>query len=117
MARPYLEVLTKFVADQDPALFMGVEPDCRHFFSGAALYLNGAICLTLTPVGLGLKLPDPARTTLLQSGQAQALQYFPKAPIKKGYVLFPDGLETEASLLVYWTDECVRYALDGSGRG
>ena len=38
--------------------------------------------MTLTPVGLALKLPERDRTDLLTTG-ASPLKYFPKAPIKK----------------------------------
>jgi TfoX/Sxy family transcriptional regulator of competence genes len=65
--------------------------ECKRFFNGAAAYVDGHIFMTLTPVGLALKLPEHDRTVLLAEG-ARLLQYFPKAPIKKDYVVFPDRI-------------------------
>ncbi len=57
MAEPYLTDLQE-LADQwfraDAAV--GVL-ECRHFFSGAAAYRDGAIVASLTPVGLAFKVP------------------------------------------------------------
>ena len=64
---------------------------CKRFFNGAAAYVDGHIFMTLTPVGLALKLPEHDRTALLANG-ASRLQYFPKAPIKKDYVILPDRI-------------------------
>ena len=60
----------------------------KHFFSGAALYINGVICASLSPVGLAIKLPENDVKLLISSGQAKPLKYFPKGHIKKGYVVF-----------------------------
>ena len=64
--------------------------ECKHFFSGAALYARGVICLSLTPAGLAFKLPAELCSELIDCGAASHLQYFAKSPVKKGYVLFPD---------------------------
>ena len=63
--------------------------ECRYFFSGAAAYRDGSIVASLTPVGLAFKVPDDVRDALMHSGRGIPLRYFPKAPIKRGYVLFP----------------------------
>ncbi len=89
MAEPYFGDL-KELADQ----WMSVDGrvgtlECRHFFSGAAVYRNGAIVASLTPVGLAFKVPDTIRDDLLGSGVAVPLRYFPTGPIKRNYVLFP----------------------------
>lgn len=64
---------------------------CKRFFSGAAAYADGHIFMTLTPVGLALKLPAAERAALLDNGGAP-LRYFPKAPIKKQYVVVPEAI-------------------------
>lgn len=91
VAEPYLTELRALALsweNADPA----VGPlDCRHFFSGAAAYRGGGIVATLTPVGLAFKVPNTVRTELLGSERAIELRYFPDAPIKKDYVLFPKG--------------------------
>jgi len=55
----------------------------KHFFSGAALYVNGIICASWSPVGLAFKLPENEANLLISGGRAKPLKYFPK-----GYVLF-----------------------------
>lgn len=77
--------------------------DCRHFFSGAAAYRDESIVASLTPVGLAFKVPDEVREELMRRGRATHLRYFPKAPIKRGYVLFHPGIDvpaSEAALLI-----------------
>ncbi len=64
---------------------------CRHFFSGAAVYRDGDIIASLTPVGLAFKVSNDIRTKLLNNGRAIPLRYFPNSPVKKNYVLFTDA--------------------------
>ena len=103
IAEPYLTELAHLVEEwirSDDRL--GVI-ECRHFFSGAAAYRNESIVASLTPVGLAFRVPGKVRDELLRRGRATQLRYFPKAPIKRAYVLF--GPETnvpagEAALLI-----------------
>jgi len=64
--------------------------ECRHFFSGAAVYRDDAIVATLTPVGLAFKVADEVHDELINNGLATPLRYFAASPIKRNYVLFPD---------------------------
>src|SRR5712692_9358146 len=72
--------------------------ECKHFFSGAAAYANGRIFMTLTTVGLALKLPQASREHLIGNG-ARPLRYFPKGPIKKDYVVVPKWLANDEGKL------------------
>ncbi len=85
MAQPYLDQLKSLLVafDSDPSL------TCRHFFSGAALYVGPKLCASLTPPGLAFKLPEPRCEELIRLGKAIPLRYFDRSPTKKGYVLFP----------------------------
>jgi len=62
--------------------------EVKHFFSGAALYVDGKFCVSWSPVGLAFKLPEPEVSNLINSGKAKSLKYFPNGNIKKGYALF-----------------------------
>ena len=55
MAEPYLKELQSIV--ERIAQRYGVNGNivCKHFFSGAAAYVNGHIFMTLTTVGLAIK--------------------------------------------------------------
>ena len=104
MAEPYLTELRELAAD-----WMSADPavgalECRHFFSGAAAYRDGAIVATLTPVGLAFKVRTEIRDELLAGGSATELRYFDNSPIKRDYVLFPEA--------VVETDDAVRLVRD-----
>ena len=85
--------------------------ECKHFFGGAVLYVDERICISLTPVGLALKLPEETRNRLLRDKKAIPLRYFPKAPIKKDYVLFPNGIERGGKALHKYVKQSIEYAL------
>jgi TfoX/Sxy family transcriptional regulator of competence genes len=91
MAEPYLRELKSIVERACVSSEEPVEISYRHFFSGAAAYVDGRIFMTLTTVGLALKLPEDDRRTLFGHG-AKPLQYFAKARVKKAYVLLPPQL-------------------------
>lgn len=101
MAKPYLNRLSVIITSLNIATDEGVWLECKHFFSGAALYANGKICASLTPAGVGLKLPMESRIRLIEEGDGKELRYFDKAPVKKEYVALlqtvvddPDRLKT-----------------------
>jgi len=74
--------------------------ECKHFFSGAAAYSDGHIFMTLTPIGLALKLSENDRAQLAALG-AVPLRYFPNAPIKKDYVVLPDRVVSDDAALAH----------------
>ena len=111
MAKEYLEKLSAFIDKTTSDCFDGVRLECKHFFSGAALYADEQICMSLTPVGLALKLPEETKNRLLKNKTAVPLRYFPKGPIKKDYVLFPNGIEKGGKPLHKYVKESIEYAL------
>lgn len=86
-----------------------VRLECKHFFSGAAAYANGRIFMTLTTVGLALKLPEETRAALIDRG-AVPLRYFPNGPIKKDYVCIPKKLADDDAALAAWIVESIRFS-------
>ncbi len=114
MAKEYLDKLTQFI---DLIVLNGdVKLECKHFFSGAALYVNGKICISLTPVGLALKLPEKVRNELLKSSIAVPLKYFAKAPIKKDYVLFTNGIDSKIKALFDYVKQSIEYVANQAER-
>jgi len=83
--------------------------ECKHFFSGAAAYVEGRIFMTLTSVGLAMKLPIQRRAALLKQG-ARPLRYFPNAPIKKDYVILPADLVENGQAFTTLLRESLRYS-------
>jgi len=87
MATKYLDQLVELTSSLFPKKLIGIKLESKHFFSGAALYANGKIFITLTPKGLAIKLPENTLKKLFKEKKAKPLRYFKKAPIKKEYVL------------------------------
>ena len=112
MAAPYLKELVDLISHH--SLDLDVEIECKHFFSGAAAYANGHIFMTLTPVALALKLPESLRESLIKKG-AVPLRYFPKAPIKKDYVVLPRTLRQNEKNLADWIKQSVSFSLPSPG--
>ena len=84
---------------------------CKHFFSGAAVYLNGKICASLSPKGLAFKLSEERSAELIRQGKAIPLQYFEKSPVKKGYVLFPEAGQLSPIEIAAYFNECFEHGV------
>ena len=104
MAHPFLSQL-ELLTDAHLSGVSNIE--CKHFFGGAALYSNGIICASLTPVGLAFKLSTIRCSELMESGAARPLKYFQKSPIKKDYVLFPEFEKLDEDTIAAYFGEAV----------
>jgi len=111
MAQEYLQQLTALIKQSTAGRFKGVKLECKHFFSGAAVYADGRICISLTPVGFAIKLPEESRNILLKEKGAKPLRYFPKGPIKEGYAVLPIAMLKDAKALRRWVKASIEYAL------
>ncbi len=109
-AKEYLERLETLLRPVARTLPPEVALEIRHFFSGAAAYANGRICITLTTVGLALKLPEDSRARLKKKG-ARPLRYFPNGPIKKDYVVVPRSYREDTRKLATWARKSIDHAL------
>ena len=108
MAEPYLRELNAIVERAYVPCGEAVDVSCKHFFSGAAAYVDGHIFMTLTTVGLALKLPEDDRDALRDQG-AKSLRYFPGAPVKKDYVLLPIQLIVDGCALNGWISRSIEF--------
>jgi len=116
MVEPYLTGLKTIIER-----FRSLHPEmnavsCKHFFNGAAAYMDEKIFMSLSPVGLALKLAEDDCSLLFAQG-ATPLQYFPKAPIKKGYAVLPPQLVDDEEVLVEWVIRCIKFAGGKNGTG
>jgi hypothetical protein len=68
------------------------------------------MCMSWTPVGFAIKLPEAARIALIRQG-AGHLRYFPKGPIKKDYVVLPSSMLSEIKVLRNLVRASVEYVL------
>jgi TfoX/Sxy family transcriptional regulator of competence genes len=113
MAEPYRERLAAMVRVAKPSNARAPRLECRHFFSGAALYADGAICASLTPVGFAVKLPERSRAELLRQRRARPLRYFKSGPIKKEYVVLSAAMASEPAVVRSLLRESIQYATRG----
>ena len=56
MAAAYLEPLVRLLEHLQLEQMVDCKIECRHFFSGAAVYADGRICASWSPIGLAFKL-------------------------------------------------------------
>ena len=113
MAEPYLQRLTTILREARPTKPRGVQLECRHFFSGAALYADGAICASLTPAGFAVKLSDDSRAALLRERRGRPLRYFEGGPIKKDYLVLSGSIVSDPVAIRTLLQESIRYATGG----
>ncbi|MDA1080284.1 MAG: TfoX/Sxy family protein [Gemmatimonadetes bacterium] len=109
MASPYLERLSNAVGQATTGARGNPKPECKHFFSGAALYVNGMICASLTPAGFAVKLPDEERAALLKARRARRLRYFRNGPVKKEYVVLSRAIVENPIALKRWLTMSIDY--------
>ncbi len=95
MAKEYFEKLDELVSLLGLEGLSNSQLEVKHFFSGAALYINGSIRCSWSPLGLAFKLPNGEAERLIEKGQATPLKYFEKGHIKKGYAMFQNPHEYE----------------------
>jgi hypothetical protein len=108
MAEPWLSQLQELIdrlpaQDENHAVIT-----CKHFFSGAAAYSDGQIFMSLSPVGLALKLPEGDCATLIADGGKQ-LKYFDKSPVKKGYAVLSDKSRDNEQDRHFWIVRSLRH--------
>ncbi len=97
MAKEYLEKLSSLISELKLEDEVCLPMETKHFFSGAALYVNKVICASWSPVGLAFKLPEHEVDKLINSGKAKPLKYFPQGHVKKGYALFENPSDEKKS--------------------
>ena len=115
MAEPFLERLSQIVAGLEPLPIDGVTLECKHFFSGAALYANGKMCASLGPVGFALKLAERHRQDLISAGKGEEFRFFPNGPIKRDYVLLSGSVIQDENELQELVVASVNFVLGSPG--
>ena len=116
MAKVYLEKLRFLMAELAPYISTTASLELKHFFSGAAVYADEHICITFTPAGFAMKLPEASRNELVKEKGAKSLQYFPGAPTKKEYIILPPSVVDDLEMLSFWVGKSIEYVLTKSER-
>ncbi len=110
MAKIYVEKLSALIHQLGIEQHINAPVEIKHFFSGAALYIQRTICATWSPVGLAFKLPEAEVNKLVFSGEGKPLKYFAKGHIKKGYVLFETPEQQEPNNLEKYFIQAAQHA-------
>ena len=113
MTQPYLDRLSEKLRECKPARPRGVKLECKHFFSGAALYANGRIAASLTPVGLALKLSEATRLDLYRSRKAKRLRYFAKGPVKQDNAVLSRSTAANVAAVRRLLNSSIRFVCSG----
>lgn len=115
MAKEYFEKLSELVLRLNIEKETHSRIEVKHLFTGAALYMNKVICVSWSPVGLAFKLPEKEVASLINSGKAKPLKYFPKGHVKKGYVLFESPEKSRPSRWKAYFMKAIKYSHIATG--
>jgi TfoX/Sxy family transcriptional regulator of competence genes len=74
----------------------------RPMFGGIGVYANDRMCVSLSDVGLAVKLTGAEHAALLKEKGAKPLQYEPSMPPSKTYVVVPDAMLKDRRTLGRW---------------
>ena len=111
MAKKYLQPLSEIVREATRHRSDEVSPECKHFFSGAAACVDGAMCISYSPAGFALKLSQSDRDTLLAEHGAKPLQYFQNSPVKREYVVVAGNWLDDRATLHHWINASIDYVI------
>ena len=81
----------------------------KAMFGGIGAYADGRMFLSLSDVGLALKLGEADRAVLLQRKGAKPLQYEPSMPPSKTYVVVPDAMLADRETLRIWISKSAAF--------
>ena len=108
MAEPYFSQLKQIL---EALNILEATLECKHFFSGAAMYANGNICASLGPAGFAVKLPENLRHGLIDEGKGEKFRFFPNGPVKHEYVLLNESVFQDEQAVHEILGESVSYIL------
>ena len=74
----------------------------RPMFGGIGVYANDKMCVSLSDIGLAVKLGTADQEALLKHKGAKRLQYEPGAPVSKSYIVVPDAMLSDRKALGHW---------------
>jgi len=108
-----LAVLRKHVEVAAP---IEIELRFKPMFGGVGVYANGRMCMSLSNVGLALKLGPVERAQLLAVKGSKPLQYEPNSPPSKSYLVVPDSILRDRAELGRWIALSAAFAAGAAKR-
>jgi TfoX/Sxy family transcriptional regulator of competence genes len=74
----------------------------KPMFGGIGVYANDRMCVSLSDVGLAVKLGNASQAQLLKLRGARRLQYEPSMPPSKTYIVVPEVMLSNPMVLGRW---------------
>ncbi len=74
----------------------------KPMFGGIGVYANDRMCVSLSDIGLAVKLGAAEQEALLKLKGAKRLQYEPSMPPSKTYIVVPDAMLSDRKALGHW---------------
>lgn len=112
MANDYVEKLKSLLTKLQKGDILldntGVDIEVKNFFGGGAVYFGNQIFMTLTKVGLALKLSPNDLEDIMKIG-GKELRYFPKGHIKKQYSILPENIIMNNEVLLIWVKKSINF--------
>ena len=114
MGKNYTEeliiLMNKIQSDEIGSKIIEGDLQIKSFFGGGAVYARNHIFMTLTKVGLGLKLSDADLNKIMKIG-GKELRYFPKGHIKKQYSIIPEKIIQSSKDFSEWINKSIDFVL------
>jgi TfoX/Sxy family transcriptional regulator of competence genes len=92
-----------------PYLPTEVDLAFKHMFGGITGYAHGRNFVSLSNVGLALKLPNAVHADLLKIDGAKYLQYAPDEPVSKQSLVLPAAVLADREALGKWLKISIDY--------
>ena len=87
----------------------GAEITFKAMFGGQTGYFEGRNFVSLSDVGLALKLPADVHNELLKINGAKRLQYEPDSPPSKQSIIVPSDLCADTASFAVWVGKSLAY--------
>ncbi|MEJ0025100.1 MAG: TfoX/Sxy family protein [Rhizomicrobium sp.] len=82
----------------------------KPMFGGIGVYADDKMCVSLSDIGLAVKLAPAEQDALLKLKGARRLQYEPSAPPSKTYIVVPDAMLSDRKALGHWLSVSAAHA-------
>lgn len=111
MKQTPLQEMQDKISEAAETLMVDMELSFRPMFGGVSGYVKGRVFVSLSNIGLALKLSAEDQNSLLQEPEAKRLQYGPDEPLSKQYIVVPNAIQNNNETLVAWVKRSVEFVL------
>ena len=106
----------KLRATMEAVMPANVDWRFKPMFGGIGAYANDRMCVSISDVGLAVKLAGDEHAALSKLKGAKALQYEPSMPPSKTYVVVPVAMLKDRRALGHWLGISAQQAAAGPAK-